>query len=320
MRYEKRKKSLKFFTFYFSLFTFFTLGSCTPTSPSVTPTPRPQQTLAPTFVVFTPQPTPSPTPAVTSFLAQYRLVAFYGVPSEPALGVLGSLPPEALALELQKTAATFQALTTDGREFLPAVHLVTTIAQQEPGPTGRYSLALPAAVLTEWIAFAETHELMVIFDIQPGHGDVVQEVERLLPYLIHPQVHLALDPEFMLSPPHLPGRHLGHIRPEQLNAVQKLLNEVAQETGQTKLLIVHQFDPRMVINPHQIENYPYVELVLDVDGVGSPAEKTADYHTLTTQPFVEYRAIKLFFERDMPLLTPAELMSLDPPPDMIIFQ
>jgi hypothetical protein len=320
MRYEKKQKEKKIllFTFYFLLFT---LGACTPpASPPFTPSPEP--TFTPTLLLLSPTsaPTTPPTPAVTPFLAQYRLVAFYGVPAEPALGVLGSLPPEALWLELQKTAATFQALTTDGREVLPAVHLVTTIAQSEPGPTGRYSQTLPADVLTEWITFAETHNLLVIFDIQPGHGDVLQEVERLLPYLAHPQVHLALDPEFILSPPHLPGRHLGHIRPEQLNTVQKLLNEVAQETGQTKLLIVHQFDPRMVVNPHLIENYPSVELVLDVDGVGSPAEKTADYHTLAAQPFVEYRAIKLFFERDTPLLTPAEVMSLDPPPDLIIFQ
>jgi hypothetical protein len=35
---------------------------------------------------------------------------------------------------------------------------------------------------------------------------------------------------------------------------------------------------------------------------------------------IEYNGIKLFYDQDKPLMTPAEVLALDPTPDLIIYQ
>ena len=69
-----------------------------------------------------------------------------------------------------------------------------------------------------------------------------------------------------------------------------------------------------------IKDYPYVEVVFDADGFGGPAAKVADYDQYAAEPGFEYGALKLFYEWDFPLMTPAEVMAVEPQPAIIVYQ
>ena len=76
----------------------------------------------------------------------------------------------------------------------------------------------------------------------------------------------------------------------------------------------------MVVNKAGIINYPFVELVFDADGFGSPGNKLADYWQYAGEPGFEFGGLKMFYEWDSPLMTPEEIMSVGPPPAVIIYQ
>ena len=48
-------------------------------------------------------------------------------------------------------------------------------------------------------------DAILILDVQPGYADFMTEVRRLEPWLREPDVGLALDPEWHVSPPDVPG-------------------------------------------------------------------------------------------------------------------
>jgi len=253
------------------------------------------------------------------YLKTYRLVTFYGSPPGPALGILGSAPRETITEQLRGVAAHYQELSPD-RYVVPTFHIVVTVADPAPGRDGDYNHRMDIALLDDWIAAAGAAGLAVILDIQPGYGDVLAEVDGLRHYLRQPHVHLALDSEFTMDGGAIPGASLGRLFPYHINPVQAMLDEIALEIGMNKVLIIHQFDDVMVENKEGIVDYPNVELVFDADGFGSPQGKRSDYLQYAGEPGFEYGGFKLFYDWDWPLMTPADVMSLEPPPAIIIYQ
>lgn len=288
-------------------------------TPNLTPPPTPDPAITPTataWVIPTPRLTPGePQP----YLTTYRLVTFYGSGTGPGLGILGDLPREQMVSQLRLVAAEYQALDS-GRAVVPTFHIVSTVADAYPGEDGSYSHQVSLRVLEEWIALAEAVGAAVILDIQPGYADILAEFERVRPLLGQAHVHLALDPEFVMAAGEIPGYNLGQIGPEAINAVQAALNEIALDVGLNKVLIIHQFDPVMVLGKEGIEDYPYVELVFDADGFGAPAAKLADYEQYAAEPGFEYGGLKLFYGWDFPLMTAAEVMAVEPQPAIIVYQ
>jgi hypothetical protein len=57
-----------------------------------------------------------------------------------------------------------------------------------------------------------------------------------------------------------------------------------------------------------------------MDGFGSPPAKTSKYQTFIRDARAEFGGIKLFYKYDRPLLQPDAVLSLDPPPDVVIYQ
>lgn len=294
-------------------------------TPTATITPTTGGTAAVEASVL-PTPTARPAPPLyltpgdpQPYLETYRLVTFYGSPPGPALGVLGAAPREVITERLRGVAAHYQELSPD-RYVLPAFHMVVTIADPAPGPDGNYNHRMDAALLDDWIAAAGAEGLAVILDIQPGYGDVLAEVDGLRRYLRQPHVHLALDSEFTMDGGAIPGASLGRLFPHHINPVQAVLDEIALEIGMKKVLIIHQFDSVMVENKEGIVNYPNVELVFDADGFGSPEGKRNDYLQYAGEPGFEYGGFKLFYDWDWPLMAPADVLSLEPRPAVIVYQ
>lgn len=324
------------------------LLSATDPLPTLVPTlallpnnpPTPQITTVPAAATATPTvtavvtavpPTTTSTPTATlpasyylalntaqpqGYLSQFRLVAFYGSPTGPSLGLVGDWPREQMHQQLLATAATYEPLSD--RPILPAFHLVTTVANPYP-PDYRHQVSLE--LIEEWVAAAETLETAVILDIQPGRANLMTEFDRLEHLLYEPHVHLALDPEFAMSAWEVPGTNVGQLYAAQINEIQARLNSIGTEIGLNRVLILHQFIPSMLPDKAFIENYPFVEIVIDGDGVGPAGVKIYNYTTYASEPAFEFGGFKLFpTDGDYPLLTPAEVMSLEPQPVLIIYQ
>ena len=118
----------------------------------------------------------------------------------------------------------------------------------------------------------------------------------------------------------IPGAKIGSMSGALLNATQLWLNELGERVGSRKALIIHQFDNRMFSDKAVIEDYPLVELVWDADGFGGPGAKIADYEQYATEPGFEYGGFKLFYNYDTPLMTPAQVLSLEPFPVFVVYQ
>jgi len=120
----------------------------------------------------------------------------------------------------------------------------------------------------------------------------------------------------------VPAQDLGQLYAGQVNELQADLNEIGRELGLNRVLILHQFANNMLPDKELIEDYPFVELVIDGDGVGSPQAKIRNYNQYAQEPAFEYGGFKLFpRDGDHPVMTPEEVMTeLSPPPVIIIYQ
>ena len=154
-----------------------------------------------------------------------------------------------------------------------------------------------------------------------GRSTIEREIVNVAAYLAHPHVHLAPDPEFAWGPGVTPVEDIGYLTAAQIDQAQAMLEQIAVENDlHSKILIVHQFPTGMIRNKQSIGAYERVELVIDMDGFGSPAAKLATYDAVITADNVRYPGVKLFYDHDRPLLSPAEVLALDPQPVVIIYQ
>ncbi|HKG27002.1 MAG TPA: hypothetical protein VKB09_15230, partial [Thermomicrobiales bacterium] len=154
-----------------------------------------------------------------------------------------------------------------------------------------------------------------------GHSTVKAEIETVRKWLEKPFVHLALDPEFATPKGVAPGSDIGGIDASDITYAQDALGQIVDQFGlPPKILIVHRFTEGMLRNDAQLEPVPGVQLVIDFDGYGEPAIKQDLYRLFTGRPGVEFAGIKLFYRQDSPLLTPAQVVALDPTAVFVVYQ
>ncbi len=87
-----------------------------------------------------------------------------------------------------------------------------------------------------------------------------------------------------------------------------------------KILMVHQFTGWILLDRAEVEDYPEVELSIDMDGFGLAPIKVAGYERWALAPPSERPAFKLFFVQDTPVMTPEEVQALNHLPDIVIYQ
>lgn len=308
--------------------------TASPTSPfTPTFTPTPTETATPTATA-TPLATDTPVPpppiplpelnlvpgAPQSYLGQFTMVSYYGSPQGPSLGILGAVPRYYTNGALRNLRSEYEPYVQNGKFIVPTYHIITTVADAFPGPNNDYNHWLDWGIIQDWLGAAKDNGFAVILDIQPAHADIEVELDRLMGLMYDPHVHLAVDPEFVMLEGGIPGQQLGTMSAEQINAVQARLNGIGFEIGMNKVLIIHQFEDSMITNKEQIQNFPFVELVIDADGYGGPGTKYVDYTQYANEPGFEYGGFKLFYDWDSPVMTPNEVMNLAPQPSVIIYQ
>jgi hypothetical protein len=261
-----------------------------------------------------------PPPLPGAVLPARRIVSFYGNPLSPTMGILGELTPEQLFPRLRTQAAAYAAADSS-RPVTPALELVAVVAQSEPGPDGLYRLRMEPELIEKVAGWAEQNDCLLILDVQVGRGNVDAEIQWLMPFLKRPNVHLALDPEFAMPSGQVPGQRIGTMDAAAVNgAVQSIAELVATDHLPPKVLIVHRFTEEMVTNTQAIVTDPRVQVIVVMDGFGAPSVKMRQYDELIVDQRVEHTGIKLFFHHDEPLLTPAQILQLDPAPDLVIYQ
>jgi hypothetical protein len=86
------------------------------------------------------------------------------------------------------------------------------------------------------------------------------------------------------------------------------------------VLIVHRFLEGMLTNYGAVHPTPSVQVVVDMDGFGAPHVKADKYQTYVRDQAIQYGGVKLFYKHDAPLWSPAEVLRLDPAPDVVIYQ
>lgn len=255
-----------------------------------------------------------------ALLPAHRIVAFYGNPRYPGLGALGEGAPAAMLDRLQAQAAAYAAADPT-TPVLPALELIASVADPTPGADGAYRTRATPDLIARVAGWAASRDDLLILDVQPGRAAVAEEVQALLPFLARPDVDLALDPEFAMAPDQVPGQVYGRLDAATVNGVIATLGAlVTQDKLPPKVLIIHRFREDMLTNAADIVLDPRVQVVIDMDGFGSPAAKRSSYDAYVRAERVQFTGAKLFYNLDAPLWTPRDVLSLDPRPSVVIYQ
>jgi len=264
----------------------------------------------------------APTPLPGALLPNTRIIAFYGNPLSTRLGVLGRMAPQVMLDSLAKTAERWQLADTTTK-VIPALHLIATVAQGHPGADRKHRLRMSDETIERVAQWAQARGWLLFLDIQVGQSTVREELPRLLPFLARPYVHLALDPEFAMPGGEIPGTRIGTLDAADINYAQRTLAKLVTDSGlPPKVLVVHRFTTKMLTGAHQIERDARVQVVIDMDGFGTPQLKRATWHVTVEREPVQYTGFKLFLNprNDHPLMTPEQVVQLWPSPHYIQYQ
>ena len=63
-----------------------------------------------------------------------------------------------------------------------------------------------------------------------------------------------------------------------------------------------------------------MDLVLNADGFGTPEAKRSKYEQLLARAVGPLRGFKLFYEEDTNLMSPKQVMRLDPRPYFVVYE
>ena len=282
-----------------------------------TPKPKPKPA-APVWPVDAPDTLPG------SILPAKRIVAFYGNPLVKGMGILGALPPDEMLAKLDHEVQVWTAADS-AHPVQPALQLIAVVAQGSPGPSGKYRARMDSAVIEKVYGWAQQAHALLFLDVQVGQSTLQEELPRLTPFLKRPDVHLAIDPEFSMKHGEVPGTVIGTFTAADVNYASNFLAQlVTADSLPPKVLIVHRFRRPMLTGYKDIVLDPRVQIVIDMDGWGTPAQKRDSYRAYVYKYPVEYTGFKLFYRNDTKhhghLMTPTEVLSLFPKPLYIQYQ
>ncbi len=255
-----------------------------------------------------------------------RIIAYYGHPSSTRMGVLGQYPKVDMLRRLEKQVAEWKR-ADPATPVVPALHMVAVVAQGEPGRSGHYRTISTDAKVKEVYDWAKAANGIFIIDIQTGTDDIRNILPRFEWILKNPDVHVGIDPEFMMRGGTLPGRRVGTMDAADVNYAAEYLAQVVKKYNlPPKVLVIHRFTRPMVTNTKQIRLRPEVQVVMHMDGHGrmqGPAFKYNTFAQYIVEEPVQFVGWKNFYIHDnekgvMP--TAAELMRLHPQPLYLQYQ
>jgi hypothetical protein len=254
-----------------------------------------------------------------------RIVAYYGNFYSKQMGVLGEYPEDVMLAKLAAEVKKWQ-LADPSTPVIPAIHYIASTAQASPGKDNKYMFQMPFSEIDKSLELGKKANGIVFLDLQIGNSDVMTEVREIAKYLVMPQVHLGIDPEFAMKPGDRPGTKVGTIDAKEINQVAAFLAKIVRDNNlPPKILIIHRFTSNMVTNYQDIRPLPEVQIVMDMDGWGDQHLKEATYNTIIYKEPVQFTGFKLFYKNDIKkpgskMFTPEEVLKLRPIPSYIQYQ
>ncbi|MGW8380460.1 hypothetical protein [Streptomyces sp. ODS28] len=276
---------------------------------------------------------PSPSPSRTkkkpqlprggrALFPHYRLVGYCGLPGAEALGKLGTGDLEERAKEVEKKAREYAGK----REPMPVFELLSTVTNSAPGPDGKYRSRTADDTVRRFHELARKHDGMLLLNIQPGRATMLDEVKALHDWLVHPDVGVALDPEWDMGPGEVPGNTYGSTSGSELNEVSRYLSKVVEENDlPEKPFVFHQVAVSVVPDQDKLRPTPGVAMIKSADGIGTPGMKRGTWrHLVKDLPKGVHTGFKLFYDEDTEggsrLMDPDEVLKLKPEPEYVMYE
>jgi hypothetical protein len=260
-----------------------------------------------------------------SILPAKRIVAYYGNPLSKKMGALGEFPKDEMLQRLKGEVKRWEA-ADPSLPVQPALHLIAVVAQGEPGKAGKYRMIMPDATINQVYGWAKEANALLFIDIQTGHDDIRAILPRFEWLLKNPDVHLGIDPEFnLIASGKKPGTKIGTYDAADINYASGYLRDLVKKYNlPPKVFTVHRFTKNGVTNATRIKLLPEVQIVMHMDGWGAPWLKRDSYKAYIVAEPVQYTGFKLFYHNDTkkgdPLMTPKDLLKLNPKPIYIQYQ
>ena len=270
-------------------------------------------------------PAAAPYPHGGALLPFERIIAYYGNFLSTRMGILGEFPREQVLAQLASTTAMWEAADPD-TPVRPAIHYIAMVAQQDAGADGMYRAVMSDEHLEQAYSMAQEIDGIMFLDLQVGLSDLQAELPQFREYLMRPEVHLAVDPEFSMKQGNAPGTVIGTFDAADINyAIDYLAEVVRQHRLPPKVLVIHRFTQNMVTNYQDITPRPEVQIVMHMDGWGPIWLKQHTYRTVVEPEPVQFAGLKIFYKNDLKppstgLFTPEEALKLHPEPVYIQYQ
>jgi len=298
-------------------------GAKPPISPPTKAAVEPQASVMDSEPALWPIETPAPLPGAV--LPARRIVAFYGNPLSKKMGILGELKPDSMLAKLDREVAAWNEADST-MPVQPALHLIAVVANDNPGPSGKYRTRMDSALIEKVYGWAKRRNALLFLDVQVGQGTLQEELPKLARFLKRPDVHLGIDPEFAMTKGHVPGTRIGTFDAADVNFASSFLQDlVTSENIPPKVLVVHRFTRDMLTGYKRIKLDPRVQIVINMDGWGPPHLKQESYRAYVYKYPVEYTGFKLFYKNDTKkkgskLMSPDAILALNPKPVYIQYQ
>jgi hypothetical protein len=260
-----------------------------------------------------------------SILPCARIVAYYGNPNSTRMGALGEFPKEEMLRRLQNQVAEWER-ADPSTPVVPALHMVAVVANDHPGPTGHYRTIMRDSDVQKVYDWAREINGVFFVDIQVGTDDIRNILPRFEWILKNPDVHLGVDPEFMMKDGSRPGTRVGTMDAADVNYVTGYLAQLVREHNlPPKVFILHRFTSRMVTNSQNIQLRPEVHVVNHMDGWGAQWLKKDTWRDQTVREPIQFSGFKIFYKHDQSregwaLMTPRDMLQLHPVPLYIQYQ
>ncbi|APT92672.1 hypothetical protein CPHO_06945 [Corynebacterium phocae] len=250
-----------------------------------------------------------------------RMIALYGHPSGPALGVMGEQDPAGAVARVQELVGQYQQLTQ--YPVIPAFEIIATVASSSPGDDGDYANETEPADLVPYIDAITQAGGYAVLDLQPGRASLVEQAKIYEDLLKRPNVGLALDPEWKIGPDEVPMTNIGHVEAAEVDEVSQWLADLVRDNNlPQKAFVLHQFQLQMIRNREALNlDHPELAFVLHADGHGAPGVKMETWDAMRQDLQPEFfMAWKNFIDEDSPMHTPAETYSINPRPWFVSYQ
>ncbi|MDP9494583.1 MAG: hypothetical protein M3P87_05020 [Actinomycetota bacterium] len=249
-----------------------------------------------------------------------RYVAFYGHPETVGLGALGHQGPQETLARMEPLLAEYAA---DGYQVIPTFEMIASVASASATDDNDYSFEWPISTYDAWVQVAAENGVYIVLDLQPGREDFLTQAKQYEELLKLPFVGLALDPEWRIGPDQVHLVQTGQVTASEVNTVVDWLADLVRDNAlPQKMILIQQFQSRMILDRETLKQRPELQMVIQMDGQGPIPTKDDTYGFLTegTEDAHWRWGWKNFFEMDPETATPAYTIAKVPTPIFVSYQ